>query len=67
MARTASNLAGYLEIMKNAPATLDIIVFPEMTLNQMQTAVEIPDPDDKVSPCDSVDYPEDNIVKQISC
>ncbi len=53
--------------MKNAPATLDIIVFPEMTLNQMQTAVEIPEPNDKVSPCDSVDYPENNLVKEISC
>lgn len=53
--------------MRNAPATLDIIVFPEMTLNQMQTAVEIPEPNDKVSPCDSVDYPEDDLVKQISC
>lgn len=53
--------------MRNAPATLDIIVFPEMTLNQMQTAVEIPEPDDKVSPCDSVDYPEGDLVKQISC
>ncbi|XP_037050780.1 vanin-like protein 2 [Bradysia coprophila] len=65
--RTASNLANYLEIMRTAPMTLDIIVFPEMTLNQMQTAVEIPEPKDKVSPCDSVDYLEDNLVKQISC
>ncbi|KAG4072178.1 hypothetical protein HA402_014407 [Bradysia odoriphaga] len=53
--------------MRNAPMTLDIIVFPEMTLNQMQTAVEILEPKDKVSPCDSVDYLEDNLVKQMSC
>lgn len=53
--------------MENAPETLDIIVFPEMTLNQMQTAVEIPEPRDEVSPCDSVDYPEENLVKKISC
>lgn len=38
-----------------------------MTLNQMQTAVEIPEPKDRVSPCDSAHYPEDNLVKQISC
>ncbi|KAJ6649866.1 Vanin-like protein 2 [Pseudolycoriella hygida] len=65
--RTALNLAKYLEIMREAPSTLDIIVFPEMTLNQMETAVEIPDHRDRVSPCDSVDYPENNLVKQISC
>lgn len=53
--------------MENAPETLDIIVFPEMTLNQMETAVEISDPSDRVSPCDSVDFPEGNLVKQISC
>lgn len=53
--------------MQNAPTTLDIIVFPEMTLNQMQTAVEIPEPKDNVSPCDSADYPDNSLVKQISC
>lgn len=53
--------------MTEAPSTLDIIVFPEMTLNGMETAVETPEPNDKVSPCDNATYPADNLVKLISC
>lgn len=53
--------------MTNAPSNLDIIVFPEMTLNSMQTAVEIPEVDENLSPCDSDKYPAENSMKQISC
>lgn len=53
--------------MNNAPATLDIIVFPESCLNEFNTAVEIPDPKKKVIPCDSADYPEGNLLKTLSC
>lgn len=63
----ASNLAQYIEILTNAPSTLDIIVFPEMTLNGMETAVETPEPRDKVTPCDSANYTDDNLLKLISC
>lgn len=63
----ASNLAQYLEIMTNAPANLDIIVFSEMTLNQLETAYEIPEIEEKISPCDNDSYPPDNLLKRISC
>ena len=53
--------------MNEAPSNLDIIVFPEMTLNEFETAVEIPKVDDKVSPCVIDDYSADNLVKKISC
>lgn len=53
-------------MMDEAPSTLDIIIFPEMTLNNMGTAVETPEPDAKVSPCTDVNFPE-NLIKQLSC
>lgn len=62
--RTASNINSYLNIMATAPSTLDIIIFPEMTLNNIASAVEIPEPKDSVSPCEN--FP-DNLVKQFSC
>lgn len=67
IALLASNLAQYLEIIANAPTNLDIIVFPEMTLNQLETAFEIPEIEEKISPCDNSGYPTENLVKQISC
>lgn len=56
-----------MQIMTDAPSTLDVIVFPEMTLNGMENAVETPEPIDNISPCDSTDYAADNLLKQISC
>lgn len=53
--------------MNEAPSNLDIIVFPEMTLNEFPTAVEIPEVEDKISPCLSDDYSSENVVKKISC
>lgn len=53
--------------MTDAPSNLDIIVFPEMTLNQFETAVIIPEVKDKISPCVSDDYSAENVVKKISC
>lgn len=53
--------------MTGAPANLDIIVFPELTLNQLQTAFEIPDIEQRVSPCDNDSFPTENAVKRISC
>lgn len=63
--RTKANVEQYLKIIEEAPEGLDIIVFPEMTLNNMETAVETPEPKDNVVVCDS--YPVGNIVRQISC
>lgn len=53
--------------MTNAPPDLDIIVFPEMTLNQLETAYEIPEVVEKITPCDNSSYAQDNLVKQLSC
>jgi pantetheine hydrolase len=53
--------------MADAPSELDIIVFPEMTLNGMETAIETPEPEDKISPCDNASYPVGSLVKQVSC
>ncbi|KAG5672445.1 hypothetical protein PVAND_002573 [Polypedilum vanderplanki] len=57
----------YLNIMENAPSNLDIIVFPESTLNSMATASEIPEPEDNISPCDDDKYKVEDLIKQISC
>lgn len=63
----AAILVKYLEMMQSAPSTLDVIVFPEMTFNGMQTAVEIPKPTDRISPCNDASFPDESLVKQISC
>jgi predicted amidohydrolase len=65
--RLMSYLDQYIKIMTDAPSNLDIIVFPEMTLNEFETAVEVPDVKDNVSPCVSDDYSSENVVKRISC
>lgn len=57
----------FLEIMDNAPSTLDVIVFPESTLNSILTAPEIPEVADRVSPCDDATFEEANVAKKISC
>jgi len=62
-----ANLQRYLQIMIDAPATLDILVFPEMTLNSMLQAVEIPEAAEKIVPCDNSTFAEGNLVKLISC
>lgn len=53
--------------MNEAPANLDIIVFPEATLNTNLTAVEIPEVSEKISPCNSSSYPADGLLNLISC
>jgi len=62
-----SNLRHYLEIMENAPSNLDIIVFPELTLNSFETALEVPEPEENISPCDNGSFAIESTVKQISC
>lgn len=52
--------------MDSAPSTLDIIAFPESTLvYSILTAPEIPEPEEKISPCDLDNY--DEVLKKISC
>ncbi|TDG38738.1 hypothetical protein AWZ03_014841, partial [Drosophila navojoa] len=51
-ANLADNLAGYLELIHSPNASgVDIIVFPEMTLNGLSTASFVPSSDAKVTPC----------------
>lgn len=65
--RLAENLARYIEILDSENAfNLDIIVFPESSLNSWDTAVFIPDPEKNVIPCDLFDD-DDDLLKQISC
>lgn len=59
------NLNEYLRIMDEAPSTLDIIAFPESTLNSILTAPEIPEPEEKISPCDTMGF--DDLIKKLSC
>ncbi|XP_032288963.1 vanin-like protein 2 isoform X2 [Drosophila virilis] len=48
----ADNLAGYLELIESPDArTADIIVFPELTLNDMETLTFLPKPEQSLSPC----------------
>lgn len=62
------NLAGYFKILESAPAqNLDIIVFPESSLNSMSSAALIPEPEDKISPCDNSKYAEEILIKDLSC
>jgi predicted amidohydrolase len=52
--------------MDNAPSNLDVIVFPESTLvYSLLTAAVIPEPEEKISPCDVDGY--DEVITKISC
>lgn len=65
--RLKSSQQQYLDIMRNAPANLDIIVFPEATLNNFGTAVEIPLSAEKIAPCKHQNFNESSFLSQISC
>lgn len=53
--------------MEEPERDIDIIVFPEMTFNWIETAAEIPEPSENVAPCDSDKYAAENVAKTISC
>lgn len=53
--------------MDSLPGNIDIVVFPEMTLNKMMTAFETPEPESNNSPCDNSTVANDNLLKLISC
>lgn len=62
----ADNLKRYIEILDSQKAfDLDIIVFPESSLNNWDTSTFIPDPEKNVIPCDL--FEDDGPIKQISC
>ncbi|EDW05984.2 uncharacterized protein Dmoj_GI16172 [Drosophila mojavensis] len=51
-ANLADNLAGYLELINSPNATgADIMVFPEMTLNSVNSLTYVPPPEKNATPC----------------
>lgn len=53
--------------MANLPQNIDIVVFPEMTLNTMSTAFETSEPGVVEAPCDSSTIPQTGLFRLISC
>uniref|UniRef100_A0A1L8EIR4 Putative biotinidase and vanin n=1 Tax=Haematobia irritans TaxID=7368 RepID=A0A1L8EIR4_HAEIR len=68
--RVKDNLQGYMEILEREEAqSLDIIIFPESTLNNRDQMTFVPNPQtEMIIPCDSEEEGEyDEVMKQISC
>jgi predicted amidohydrolase len=62
------SLEQYLNIFSlPAAANLDIIVFSEFTLNTEETAVYVPEPKNRVNPCESKNYGANDLLKILSC
>ena len=62
----ASNAKIYIDIIKsNETANVDVLVFPEATLNKPTNPATVPKKGEKVIPCDSNQFSP--IVKNISC
>lgn len=56
----------YISIIDSPEAVnCDILVFPEMTLNQLDTSATIPHQNDIVCPCNNSKYSD--VVQNISC
>lgn len=63
---TKINLQSYLNLIYSTESDgLDILVFPESTLNNHDTAEFIPEPEEKIIACDTNAY--ENVIKNISC
>lgn len=45
--------------------TVDIIVFPELTLNNVAFPIQVPDPDDNIIACDNMEW--DLVLRNLSC
>lgn len=61
-----NNLNGILSIIESENAKeLDIIVFPEFALNNVQTPIAVPNPKDYIRPCGQAKY--SNVIEQLSC
>lgn len=62
----ALNAKNYIDIIKsNETAAVDILVFPEATLNKPANPATVPQLNENVVPCDSDRFSD--IVKNISC
>ncbi|XP_001657370.2 vanin-like protein 1 [Aedes aegypti] len=63
---TPKNLEKYKEIINSPEADpLDIIVFPEYGLSQVETASFVPNPEDLITPCNNLEY--EPVVRDLSC
>lgn len=63
-----TNLKRIIELINDPKAAnLDIIVFGEYILMSVKDAVYIPEPEDKIIPCDIDTYNKTDILKQLSC
>ncbi|XP_061400808.1 vanin-like protein 1 [Musca vetustissima] len=67
--RVNDNLNGYLDILASQEAeNLDIVVFPESTLNSNDQATFVPDPQKSlIALCDDAEDIYHNLLKQLSC
>ena len=68
-ARLQDNLQAYLNILNSTDAKdLDIIVFPESTLNNNDEATFVPNPEkQQITPCDDNSGEYHTFLQQISC
>lgn len=65
---TEENLQNYLNFIRSPAAEdIDILVFPEGTLNNRDTAVFVPDPTDNINPCTGTETDWSHLLEQISC
>lgn len=65
--RTVLHFENYSRIISEAAEQdVDILIFPEYTLNNVAFPVEIPDPLDKINPCLKQE-PFDNLLVDLSC
>ncbi|XP_055619365.1 vanin-like protein 1 isoform X2 [Toxorhynchites rutilus septentrionalis] len=63
---TMSNLEKYKEIIGSPDAyPVDIMVFPEGTLNSIHTASFVPNPEDNIFACNDPEY--EPVVRELSC
>lgn len=65
--RTVLHFENYTRIIREAAEQdVDLLIFPEYTLNNVAFPIEIPDPVDAVNPClDAEDF--DNLLIDLSC
>lgn len=65
--RTVLHFENYTRIVREAAADdVDILIFPEYTLNNVAFPVEIPNPIDKITPCSHREG-FDNLLIDLSC
>jgi pantetheine hydrolase len=66
--RTEANLGHYIRILQlDTAAPADIIVFPESTLNNKETASYVPEVDEDLVPCTAAGDRFEATIRQISC